>query len=322
MREGGFTSSQENTITKRRSKMNSRKLQSYKMFLMILPLLVLVFLFSYFPLHGWAYAFFDYRPPFKLFDCEFVGFKWFSSLFSTAGKRAQIMDVMRNTFAMSGLSILFSWLPMAFAILMMEINNRFFKRTVQTLTTLPNFISWILLYSMAFFIFNSTGLVNRISIDMGLYETPKLFLQMTDHVWLQMWLWSTWKGLGWSAIMYIAAIAGIDQELYEAANVDGAGRFRSMWHITIPGLLPTYFVLLLLNVANFLNNGFEQYFVFENAFNKQWIQVLDLYVYNLGLGQGSYSLATAISIMKSIISLTLLFSVNTLSKVTRDEAIL
>ena len=122
--------------------------------------------------------------------------------------------------------------------------------------------------------------------------------------------------------MYIAAIAGIDQELYEAAYVDGAGRFRVIWHITIPSLLPTYFVLLMMNVANFLNNGVDQYYVFQNAFNKDKIQVLDLYVYNLGLGSGSYSLATAISIMKSIVSLTLLFTVNTLSKTLRGESII
>ena len=115
-----------------------------------------------------------------------------------------------------------------------------------------------------------------------------------------MWLLGLWKGTGWSAIMYIAAIAGIDSELFDAAYVDGANRFQTIWHIMIPSLLPTYFVLLLLNVASFLNNGVEQYYVFQNAFNLNKIQVLDLYVYNLGLGNGSYSLATAISIMKSV----------------------
>ena len=165
-------------------------------------------------------------------------------------------------------------------------------------------------------------MVNNLCIRLGVYDTPVLYLQMTDHVWMMMWLLSTWKGTGWSAIMYIAAIAGIDQELYEAAYVDGAGRFRVIWHITIPSLLPTYFVLLMMNVANFLNNGVDQYYVFQNAFNKDKIQVLDLYVYNLGLGSGSYSLSTAISIMKSIVSLTLLFTVNTLSKTLRGESII
>ena len=304
------------------TRIDTKKLYSYKLFLMVFPFLVLVFLFSYFPLHGWAYAFYDYRPPFQLKDCEFVGLKWFTTLFSNASKRKQIFDVMLNTFAMSGLSILFSWLPMAFAILLSEIKCNWFKKVVQTLTTLPHFISWVLVYALAFSLFSSSGMVNNLCIRLGVYDTPVLYLQMTDHVWMMMWLLSTWKGTGWSAIMYIAAIAGIDQELYEAAYVDGAGRFRVIWHITIPSLLPTYFVLLMMNVANFLNNGVDQYYVFQNAFNKDKIQVLDLYVYNLGLGSGSYSLATAISIMKSIVSLTLLFTVNTLSKTLRGESII
>ena len=304
------------------TRINTKKLYSYKLFLMVFPFLVLVFLFSYFPLHGWAYAFYDYRPPFQLKDCEFVGLKWFTTLFSNASKRKQIFDVMLNTFAMSGLSILFSWLPMAFAILLSEIKCNWFKKVVQTLTTLPHFISWVLVYALAFSLFSSSGMVNNLCIRLGVYDTPVLYLQMTDHVWMMMWLLSTWKGTGWSAIMYIAAIAGIDQELYEAAYVDGAGRFRVIWHITIPSLLPTYFVLLMMNVSNFLNNGVDQYYVFQNAFNKDKIQVLDLYVYNLGLGSGSYSLSTAISIMKSIVSLTLLFTVNTLSKTLRGESII
>ena len=307
-----------------RPKMNPRKKQGYVMFVMILPFLALVFMFAYLPLHGWLYALYDYRPPFKLFDCAFVGLRWFAELFSNASKRALLFEVLTNTFVMSGLGIAFSWLPMAFAILLMEIGSKAFKRVTQTLTTLPHFISWVLVYSMAFFIFNSDGLINKLSINkLGFYENPILFLQVGGSgVWLMMWLWGTWKGLGWSAIMYIAGIASIDQELYEAAFVDGAGRFRTIWHITIPGLLPTYFVLLLLNIASFLNNGVEQYYVFQNAFNKQTIQVLDLYVYNLGLGSGSYSLATAISIMKSVVSLTLLFTINSMSKLLRGDSII
>lgn len=308
-------------IVFRRSRHNTRKLQGYKMFLMILPFMILVFLFSYYPLYGWTYAFYDYRPPFQLKDSEFVGISWFVSMFSNASKRKQLGEVLINTFAMSGLGIATSWVPMAFAILLTEIPNRHFKKAVQTLTTLPNFISWVLVYSLAFSMFSSSGMVNTLSIHLGLYQEPRLFLQSEDHVWLSMWLWSMWKGTGWSAIMYIASISGIDQELYEAAYVDGAGRFRVMWHITVPGLLPTYFVLLLMSVANFLNNGFEQYYVFQNAFNMAHIQVLDLFVYNLGLGSGSYSLATAISILKSLVSLVLLFSVNKLSKTLRGESI-
>lgn len=299
-----------------------KKWYSIKLFLMIIPFLVLVFLFSYFPLHGWAYALFDYRPPFKLKDCDYVGFKWFTTLFTNASKRRMILQVMKNTFVMSGLHIVFSWIPMAFAILLNEVKCVPYKKVVQTLTTLPHFISWVLVYTLAFSLLSSSGAVNTLAIQSGWYDTPKLFLQDSEHTYLFMWLLGLWKGTGWSAIMYIAAIAGIDAELYDAAYVDGANRFQTIWHITVPSLLPTYFVLLLLNVASFLNNGVEQYYVFQNSFNLSKIQVLDLYVYNLGLGNGSYSLATAISIMKSFVSLTLLFSVNALSKALRGDSIL
>lgn len=293
-----------------------------KLMLYIMPFMILLSIFCYYPLYGWVYAFFDFKPPLKLSQCDFVGLYWFRSLVENETKIKQLLGVLRNTFAMSGLSIATSWLPMAFAIFLSEIKTKWFGKTVQTLTTIPNFISWVLVYFMAFSLFSSTGAVNTILQDLGIINQPVLFLQSDEHTWLTMWLWNTWKGLGWGAIMYLAAIAGIDQELYEAARVDGAGRFRLIWHITVPGLLPTYFVLLLLNVANFLNNGMEQYFMFQNSFNKDHIQVLDLFVYNLGLGSGSYSLATAISMFKSLISVTLLFVVNKLSKTLRGESII
>ena len=143
-----------------------------------------------------------------------------------------------------------------------------------------------------------------------------------DHMWIKMWAWGTWKGIGWSAIIYIAAISGIDQQLYEAATVDGAGRFQRMWHITVPGLLPTFFVLLLMSVANILSNGMEQYLVFENATNTSSIMVLDLYVYKLGIGKGSIPLTTAVGMLKSVISVILLFGANGISKLLRGESII
>lgn len=299
----------------------SKEKKSFKMFLLILPFMILLALFAYYPLFGWVYAFFDYKAPYPLSSCDFVGFKWFVSLFANDTKRRIIGQVFSNTFALSGLSIVTSWLPMAFAVFMAEIKTKWFKKIVQTITTLPNFISWVLVYSMAFSIFSSSGMMNTLLQNLGIISSPIAFLDSDSHTWLSMWLWTTWKGLGWSAIIYLAALSGIDQELYEAARVDGAGRFRLMWNITVPGLMPTFFVLLLLGIANFLNNGMDQYYVFQNAFNKKHIEVLDLYVYNIGLGSGSYSLATAVSIMKSIVSLTLLLSVNGLSKSFRGETI-
>ncbi len=305
--------------TKVISAKKKRKWNSFREFLYILPFVAIVAVFSYYPLYGWIYAFFDYKPPFPLSMDNFVGLKWFKYMTGNEVRLAKLLEVLRNTFAMSGLSLIFSWFPMFFAIFLNEIKCKPFRKFVQTVTTLPNFISWVLVYAIAFCIFNSTGPVNTILMNMGLIESPQLFLQSSDHVWFEMWLWLTWKNAGWSAIMYIAAITSIDEELIEAAKVDGASRMQVIRHITIPSILPTYFVLVMLSVANFLTNGMEQYFVFENAFNTNYIQVLDLYVYNLAMKGGGYSLSVAISILKSIVSVALLFITNLISKLTRGE---
>lgn len=296
--------------------------QGKKLFLMILPFLILCILFSYFPLHGWIYALYDYRAPLPLSKCEFVGLKWFKTLFSNKTQVAQLITVMKNTFAMSLLGIATSFLPVLFAVFLNEIKCKWFKNFVQTFTTLPNFISWTLVYSVAFCLFSSTGMFNTVLQHLGIISEPLKILDSSKHVWLQMLLWNTWKGLGWGAIMYLAAITGIDQEMYEAAKVDGAGRFQIIKNITIPALMPTYFVMLMLSVANFLNNGMDQYYVFQNSFNKQSIQVLDLYVYNIGMTGRSLSLATAIGVLKSLVSVTLLMIVNFVSKKTRGESII
>jgi putative aldouronate transport system permease protein len=296
--------------------------RSIQKFLVIVPFLALVFMFSYFPLFGWVYTFFDYKPPIPLSRSPFVGLHWFSYLFGNRIRILQLWQVLTNTFAISGLGILFSWLPMAFAIFLNELRSTRYKKLVQTVTTLPNFVSWVLVFSIAFALFSSNGMINQVLLRSGWARHPTRFLESANGVYLSMWMWFTWKSLGWAAIMYIAAITGIDETLYEAARVDGATRLQLIRHITIPGLLPTYFVLLLLQIASFLNNGMEQYFVFQNAFNKQTIQVLDLYVYNLVTGGSSYSLSAGISMLKSIVSVVMLTIVNGLARRVRGESII
>lgn len=302
---------------------NNRSANRYKVFFMAFPFLVLTFIFSYLPLYGWVYSFFDYRPGIPLKENEFVGFLWFSSMVSNPTQVSEVLRVLKNTMAMSTLGIITSVLPVMFAVFLVEIKTEWFKKVVQTLTTLPNFISWVLVYSVAFNLFSTdSGLINRLLIQFGFVERGINFLASDSHTWLAMISWSTWKGLGWGAIMYLAAIAGIDQELYEAAKVDGAGRFRMIWHITVPGIMSTYFVILLLSIANFVNNGMEQYYVFQNQVNKDHIEVLDLYVYNIGMLGTNFSLATAVSMLKSIVSVFLLFIANSMSKLFRGESII
>lgn len=293
-----------------------------RLFLLTLPFLIATFVFCYMPLFGWRYAFFDFKAGFRLMDCKFVGFKHFLEPFSNAIVREDLLRVIKNTFAMSLLGILASPLPMLFAIFLSEIRLHKCRKIVQTVTTIPNFISWVLVFSLAYSLFAvDGGLVNNILKALGLTEHGINFLASQDNVWVTMWLVGIWKTLGWSAIMYISALSSVDVGMYEAAEIDGAGRFQKIWYLTIPSLLPTFFVLLLLSIANFLNNGMDQYFVFQNAMNKEHIEVLDLYVYNNGLVGNNISYSTAVGMLKSIISVTLLFMANGASKLVRHESV-
>ena len=304
----------------------AKQKNSLKDFLMVLPFLLLIAVFSYYPLYGWVYAFFDYKSGADLTADKFVGFKWFGYLFSSAVTRADILRVLKNTLVMSSLGILTSWLPVAFAIFLSEIRSTGFRKSVQILTTIPNFISWVLVYAIAFAFFSTEGFVNDLIETVTKVAADANYLQ-NDHLsWIKMLAWGTWKGLGWSAIIYIAAISGVDQSLYEAAMVDGAGRFKRMWHITVPALVPTYCVMLMLSIANILSNGMEQYLVFSNPINKNTLEVLDLYVYNLGIvnsnGGAMIPLSTVVSMAKSLISVFLLFVANSVSKTIRGENII
>lgn len=316
------------TLKKSKNSINSTTLEEkppkdMRLFLIALPFLILVFVFSYLPLYGWLYSFYNFKPGIPLSQTEFVGLLWFKSIVGNPATVAEVIRVMKNTLAISSIGILTSVVPVAFSVFLLEIKSERFRRCVQVLTTLPNFISWVLVYSFAFALFaTDSGLLNQLLLKWGIIHENINFLASDDHTWLKMGLWSLWKYLGWNAILYLAAIAGISPELYEAAKVDGAGRFRLMWHVTIPGIMPTYFVILLLQVANFINNGMDQYFVFQNAINKEHIEVLDLYVYNIGLLGSNFSFATAVSALKSIISVILLFSVNRMSKWIRGETII
>lgn len=312
-------------------------LAKYKLFLMFLPFAVLCFLFAYLPLWGWRFAFFKKTYSTELDTTsiwtilfgdgmgEFVGMKYFKMFVQDAAYRATLFRVLKNTLIMSGLGILTSWCPMAVAILLAEIKNSKFVKAVQSLTTIPNFISWVLVYAVALAIFSNDGFIN--SLLSGLIDgyEKQLFLNDPSGIWFKMLLWGMWKSVGWSSIVYVAALSGIDQQLYEAASIDGAGRFQRMWYISLPGLLPTYTVLLLLSIASVLSNGTEQYLVFSNSFNANDIEVLDLYVYNVGIANSknamNISLTTVVGMAKTFVSVFLLFCANGISKLFRGESI-
>ena len=292
--------------------------EPFKLLLLAVPFVIFIFAFSYVPLFGWVYSLFDYKPGTPLTDTEFVGLKYFLQAFRDMN---ELPRVLRNTLVMSLLGILSSPLPVVFAILLNEIKGKRFKKLVQTTTTLPNFISWIIVYSIMFAIFSTDGLLNSLKTSVGLKPSIINILGNADLVWLFQWSIGMWKGLGWSAIVYLAAIAGIDRELYDAAKVDGAGRFRTILNVTVPGVVPTYFVLLLLGISNILNSGFDKYFVFYNQMVSDKIEVLDYFVYKIAILTNDYPFSIALGMYKSLIGITLLFAANTIAKKVRGNSI-
>ena len=300
---------------------NRKKWNKYKVFLFALPAILLIFVFHYLPLWGWAFAFFQYKPGKSLWDCVFVGWDNFTALFGNAVMRNNLFRVLKNTFGIHLLGYVFSPLPLFFAVFLSEMHNKKFQKFVQSVTTLPNFIGWVVIYSLVNSFFSTGGLVNTVLMDLGIISEPFNLMTSGDHVWIRMVLLQQWKSLGWSSIVYFAAIAGIDQEMFEAAKVDGACRLQRIRYISIPMLIPTYFVLLIMGIGNFLNTGVDQYLTFGNALNKTSIEVLDLYVYNLGIGSGQISFSVAVGIMKSAVALVLFGMANYASKKIRGTSV-
>ena len=289
--------------------------KNWKYLFIALPLMALVLLFCYVPLMGWYLAFVEYRVGQPILSSEFVGFKFFKMLL---GSR-DFTRIMTNTSIFSLYYMGMLVLPPAFAILLNELRSKRFSKLCQTAATLPNFVSWVLVYSVFYAVFTTDGVVNEL---LSIFGAKQSWLSSKKDVyWFQSFVWA-WKNVGWKAIIYIAAIAGIDQTLYEAAAVDGANRWKQTLHITIPGLLPTFLVMFLLAIGAFVKNGLEQYMVFENAIISKKIETLELFTYNQGLKLLDYSYATAVGMFQSVISVVLLFLANGLSKWTRGESII
>jgi ABC-type polysaccharide transport system permease subunit len=226
---------------------------------------------------------------------------------------------LTNAFIFSAIKYALLFVPPIFAILFNEIPTVRYRKIVQTMTTLPHFISWVIVYGLVYALFSTEGVVNKALVTFGL-PTQKVMTDRNAVYTFQSVLY-LWKVLGWNSIIYVAAIAGIDPQLYEAASIDGAGHFKRALPITLPGILPTMLVLLLLGVANIISNGMDQYYLFQNPMNYNKIETLELYTYKQGMKLMDYSYASAVDIMKSVVSLTLLFVTNAIAKKIRGSAI-
>jgi len=277
-------------------------------------------IFAYTPMFGILMAFKEYSIVSGIagiFTSPWAGFKYFSEFYHDY----KFYDIVRNTLVLSFLKVIFTFpVPILFAIMLNEVRSMAFKRVVQTASYLPHFISWVVVLGLGFTFFSSNvGLVNKALLAMNWIEQPLPILTDANYFWGLAVGSAMWKEAGWWAIIFLAAIAGINPSLYEAAQIDGAGRLARIRHITIPGIQGTVVVVLILTIGSILGGGlvgsnFEQAFLFGNASNNDTSEIVQTYAFKVGLAQGRYSYAAAIDLIQSVISVVLIFSSNYIAK--------
>ena len=276
---------------------------------MVLPVVAYFIIFAYKPMYGLIIAFQNYRPNLGFLRSPWVGFRHFTNFLNDV----YFFRLFRNTFSISFFSILFGFpAPIILALLLNEIRNILFKRTVQTITYMPYFISMVIVCSLIRIYSATNGIFSQIAMSFG--GNAKNYLTVGKY-FLPIYVVSgVWQTIGWNSIIYLAALTGIDQEQYEAATIDGAGRFRRMWHVTLPNLLPTIMVLFILRMGGILNVGFEKIILLYNEAIYETADVISSYVYRRGILEASYSYAAAVGLFNSLINIIFLVTANKLSK--------
>ncbi|MBP3965743.1 ABC transporter permease [Paenibacillus lignilyticus] len=269
--------------------------------LMLLPGIVLLIIFSTIPLFGTVIAFQDFIPGIPIFEQTWVGLDNFTFMLQLPGSR----QVFINTLVIASMKIVLGIIiPITFALLLHEIRARAFKRLVQTIVYLPHFMSWVILSGILIAMLSIDGIVNQIT---GFFHMEPIMFLASNQYFRHIIVWSdVLKEFGFSAVVYLAALAGINPSLYEAAEIDGASRFRKLWHVTIPGIMPTIVLLSTLSLGNILNAGFDQVFNLYNPLVYSSGDIIDTYVYRMGLVDQQYGLATSVGLMKSVIAIILI----------------
>ncbi|MCZ1183696.1 sugar ABC transporter permease [Alkalihalobacillus clausii] len=295
-------------------------LQQRYLYAMSLPFVAWVFVFHYLPLFGWTMAFQDYRPGLAFFEQDWVGLKHFIELFQDE----RFYLVLRNTLVMSILGLLVGFtFPILFAVLLNEARAKLFKKTVQTVSYLPHFVSWVVVAGIVTKMLSvDGGIVNEILVATGAADKPIQFMTKGEWFWIIVTLADLWKEMGWNSIIFLAAMAGVDPQLYEAAKVDGASRWRQIWHITLPGIRPTILVVLILSIGSLMTIGFEKQFLLGNPTVVNYSEVLDLYALNYGINLSRFSYGTAIGIFNSLVAIILLFIANGLFKRYANQSVM
>lgn len=273
-------------------------------------------IFYYVPLVGWLMGFQNYKPQLGVLKSEFIGLTKFKMLFSD---RTFLLSV-RNTLAMGVINLVLSFVTaIVFAILLNEVHSRGGKKVVQTISYLPHFLSWIIVTGILHDLLSGTGIVNECLMTLGIIDQPLNFFAYPKYFWWIVGFSNVWKETGWNAIIYLATITSIDPTLYEAAAIDGAGRWAKIVHIILPGIKSTIMILLLINVGNVLNAGFEIQYLLGNGLVQDVSQTIDIYVLKWGISQLDYSLGTAAGIFRSLVSIVLIVIANKISKRFGEE---
>ena len=316
------TKGQKPTIRTQKKKGFFRSLgKQWQLMIMSVPMLLYVLLFNYGPLWGWLTAFQDYQPKKGLSGSAWIGLGNFKFLFG----REDFLLAIRNTLAMSVINLVLGTASaVLLAVLLNEVRNRSFKRTVQTVTYLPHFLSMVIVVSMAQNIFASNGPINQMLLSLGLVKDPVFFLGKGEYFWWLVGVINVWKEVGWNTIIYIAAMTSIDPCLYEAASIDGAGRFQRILHVTLPGIKSTFMVLLIMNIGHLMEAGFEIQYLLRSGLTMKYSDTIDVFalIYSFGSSKPHYSYGTAAGMFKSVVGIILLFAANKIAKALDEDTLI
>lgn len=293
------------------------KWKDWDLYVMMIPGILFFILFKYFPMWGVVISFQDYNPFGGIWKSEWVGFRHFEALLQYDG----FWRIFRNSIVLSLLNLVFFFpMPIILALMLNEVRSRIFKNTIQSIIYMPHFISWVVVAGITFLLLGTQGgIVNELIQNYG--GEPINFLTSNDWFRTLIVSQSIWKEAGWGTIIFLAALSGVDPQLYEAAIVDGAGRWRQMWHITLPAIRSTILILLILRVGHILDNGFEQIFLMLSATTHEVGDVFETYVYREGLVGGRYSYTTAVGLFKSVVGLIMVVLANRLAKRFGEEGV-
>lgn len=289
-------------------------------FLLIASFIMVVYgiVFCYWPLTGWLMAFQNYKPKKGLLHSKWVGLDKFKFLFDDKS----FIEVIRNTFCMGVINLVTTTvMAVLFAILLNEIRKNWIKKPIQTISYLPHFLSWIIVTGILHDALSSAGIVNELLQKWGWTSQTINFFAEPKYFWWIVAFANCWKETGWNAIIYLSAITAIDPNLYEAASIDGADRLQKIKYITLPSIRPTFVILLIMNIGNVLNAGFEVQYLLGNGLVQSVSRTIDIYVLKWGISQNDFSLGTAAGIFKSVVSILLIVIANKVAKKVGDQAI-